>query len=92
MIYIQELIIAPSQEEHIWRKHRVTPEEVEEVCAADPWVLHGRDGSYAVYGRTEAGRFLVAFLYPRGQGVYTLATARELELPERRRYQKVRRK
>ena len=87
MFRIREVIVSPQQEEHIWVKHRVTPAEVEEVCFSDPWVLRGRDHSYAVYGQTEAGRYLVVFLYPRGRGVYSVATARGMDEAERRRYQ-----
>jgi uncharacterized protein len=86
MFLIRELIVSAAQEEHIWVEHRVTPEEVEEVCFSDPLVIRGRDGSYAVYGQTEAGRYLIAFLYPRGRGIFSLATAREMEQRERRRY------
>jgi uncharacterized protein len=86
MFLIRELIVSAAQEEHIWVEHRVTPEEVEEVCFSDPLVIRGRDGSYAVYGQTEAGRYLIAFLNPRGRGIFSLATAREMEQRERRRY------
>jgi len=69
MFHIREVIVSPQQEEHIWSKHQVTPEEVEEVCFGAPLVLRGRDRRYAVYGRTEAGRYLAVFLYPKGQGI-----------------------
>ncbi len=90
MFRVREVILSPQQEEHIWTEHRVTPEEAEEVCFSDPWVLRGRDRSFAVYGRTEAGRYLVVFLYPRGRGVYSLATARDMDEAEQRRYRSVR--
>jgi uncharacterized DUF497 family protein len=92
MFRIREVIVSVKQEEHIWVEHHVTPEEAEEVCFADPWILGGRDGSYAVYGQTEAGRYLVVFLYPRGAGVFALATARDMTQTERRRYQAQRRR
>lgn len=86
MFRIREVIVSARQEEHIWVEHRVTPEEAEEVCFSEPWVLRGRDDSYAVYGQTDAGRYLVVFLYPRGEGVFSLATARDMTQTERRRY------
>jgi uncharacterized protein len=86
VFYIKEIVITPLQEEHIWTKHGVTPEEVEEVCFSEPLVLRGRDESYAVFGQTEAGRYLAVFLYPKGSGVYSLATARDMTDRERRRY------
>lgn len=84
---ISEVIVSEETETHIWTKHQVTPDEVEEACLADPLILRGRDGSYAVYGRTAAGRYLSIFLFPRGHGVFALATARRMEDQERRRYQ-----
>ena len=92
MFYIREVVVSPAREEHIWTKHQVTPEEAEEVCFSEPLVLRGRDRSYAVYGQTEAGRYLVVFLYPRGQGVFSLATARDMTEAERRRYHGSRRR
>jgi hypothetical protein len=50
-------------------------------------VLSGRDGSYAIYGQTDSGRYLVLFIYPRGEGVFSLATARDVDQAERRRIQ-----
>jgi hypothetical protein len=84
---IRELLISSGQEEHIWVKHQVTTREVDEVCEAARLVLKGRDGSYAIYGQTAAGRYLVLFVYPRGRGVFSLATARDVEQTERRRIQ-----
>ena len=68
----------------------VTPEEVEEVCFPNPLIVRGRDKSLAVYGQSEAGRYLIVFLYPRGGGVYSLATARDINEAERSRYQRLR--
>ena len=45
MFRIRNVIVTPAQEEHIWNGHRVTPEEVEEVCFSEPLVIRGRDGS-----------------------------------------------
>jgi uncharacterized DUF497 family protein len=92
MVYVRDVVISPEQAEHIWSKHQVAMEEVEELCFANPWSLRGRDGSYAWYGQTEAGRYLAVMVYPRGQGVYPLATARDMTEQERRRYRQVRRK
>lgn len=87
MFRIRGVIVSPEQEEHIWVEHGVTPQEVEEICFSEPLVLRGRERSYAVYGQTDAGRYLVAFLYPRGEGLFSLATARDVTQAERRRYQ-----
>lgn len=90
MFRIRRVLVSPAVEEHIWSKHHVTPEEVEEVCFADPLPLRSRGGGYAIYGQTEAGRYLIVFLYPRGHGVFALASARDMEQRERRRYQRSR--
>jgi uncharacterized DUF497 family protein len=82
---IRELVISERQEEHIWVKHQVSIEEVDQACESAHLVLRGRDGSYAIYGQTAAGRYLVLFIYPRGDDVYSLATARDLTDSERRR-------
>ena len=90
MMHIREIRISAYVEEHIWTKHQVTPEEAEEVCFSGPLVRRGRDRSYAVYGRTDAGRYLIVFLYPdpQGGGVFRLATARDMEQVERHRYRR----
>lgn len=90
MIRVREIRVSDYTQEHIWTKHHVTPEEVEEACFSDPLVIRGRNRSYAVYGRTEAGRYLIVFLYPDpdGHGIFRLATARDMEQVERQRYQR----
>lgn len=85
MFRIRELVISERQEEHIWVRHQVTADEAEEVCEAARLVLGGRDGSFAVYGQTAAGRYLVLFLYPRHDDIFHLATARDMTPTERRR-------
>ena len=92
MFLIEEVLTSHRAEDHIWTKHHVTPEEAEQVCLSDPWVIRGRDDSVAVYGQTDAGRYLVVFLYPRSEGVFSLATARGMTRTERRRFQSHRRK
>lgn len=92
MFLIREVVTSRRAEEHIWIKHHVTPEEAEEGCLSGPWVIRGRDDSFAVYGQTEAGRYLVVFLYPKSEGVFSLATARDMTQTERRRFQSHRRK
>lgn len=79
------MVISSEQEDHIWIKHQVSTTEVYQVCFSDALFRRGRDGSLAVYGRTDAGRFVVVFLYPRGGGIYALATARDMNDAERRR-------
>lgn len=85
MFTLRELIISPSQEDHIWVKHHVTTREVEECCGEALLLVRGREGGFAIFGKTAAGRFLVLYIYPRGAGTFMLATARDLTQTERRR-------
>lgn len=86
MFFIRELLVSPEQEEHIWSRHHITLEEAEEVCFSQVLAVRGKDRSFAIYGQTVAGRYLVAILYPRHEGVYSLATARAMTQTERRGY------
>lgn len=81
---------------HIAR-HGVTPEEVEEVLAADPVWRRGRthqeSGRKSLYvlGRTEAGRYLFIVLSPRMRGRARCVTAMEMDEKARRYYERHRR-
>ena len=79
-------------EEHIAR-HHVTPTEVEDVTFGAPWVLRarGRD-TWAHYGQTDAGRYLLVILAQRGAGWYYPVTARDMTDAERRRYRQQQRR
>ncbi|MEK6407866.1 MAG: BrnT family toxin [Acidobacteriota bacterium] len=80
--------------EHIAR-HRVEPEEVEEIIYEDcypSWIMRGRrrvvhETRWRLYGQTCAGRYLivVAALYPQS-GVWRAVTAMEMDRRTRRRY------
>jgi hypothetical protein len=85
MFRLRDLIISDRQEQHIWDRHRVTPDEVDETCQTAHLVLRGRDGGHVIFGQTAAGRYLALFVYPRGADVYSLATARDMTDTERRR-------
>ncbi len=77
----------------IWSKHSVSEEEVYEVFENDDAAVKIRRservrGSYLVYGRTEAGRYLVVALFPKGKGRVNVATARDMTDAERQRYER----
>jgi uncharacterized DUF497 family protein len=88
---IHEFIWPEDRIEHIAR-HGVTPEEVEQVCFARPFVRRGKSEGenpvYYVQGQTEAGRYLfcVVIRFPDGRG-YPV-TAREMTEKEKRRFRK----
>lgn len=74
MIIVQ-LVWDADNTAHIAR-HNVTPEEVDELCKADPLVQQGKKGRLAVSGKTSTGRFLVVILDPEPEsGVYYPVTA-----------------
>ena len=68
---------------HIAR-HGVSPEEVEEACYDEPFVLKGRQGSYLIYSQTSDGRYLLVVARYKGQGIIRVITARDMTDAERR--------
>ena len=73
--------------EHIGQ-HHVEPEEVEEVLRSRYLLERGRWQRYYVLGQTSEGRYLFTVLARRQSGRYRVVTARDMEIPERRRYRK----
>ena len=78
--------------DHI-HKHRVTPEEVEEVIfEGEPFVRRGRGSGrnrrYYVLGQTRAGRYLQIVLGRVSGTTFKVITARSMKDDERRLYKK----
>jgi len=71
-------------------KHKVTPNEVEEVCYYNPLVFRTREGRYLLLGRSNAGRYLFIVLVPRGKGIVRVITARDMDFKERRLFKRKR--
>lgn len=71
--------------EHVAR-HGLAPHEAEAACRGRVVVRRGRHGTYLVYGRTEAGRYLLVVVRSLGQGLARIITAREMTSRERRFY------
>jgi uncharacterized DUF497 family protein len=86
---IHELIWPEDRIDHI-ALHKVTPEEVEEVCFSRPLIqrakAEGQNPVYYVLGQTAAGRYLfcVVIQFPDGKG-YPV-TARPMTPKEKRRF------
>ena len=75
--------------EKIEGKHGVTYEEAEEAClSSQRHVRRGREGLYKVFSRTEAGRYLLVVLAPRGNAVFAIVTARGMTGREARLYKR----
>ncbi len=91
MLYVNEVLFDEWNEEHI-AHHHVAPEEVEEVCLANPFVSKTREGRLRVIGQTEAGRYLTVILVHRGRGSYYPISARDATDAERRLYARQKRK
>lgn len=88
-------------EEVIWKqqflekiilKHQLYPEEVEEALRGKPVVRRQERGRrpgqdlYAVYGRTNAGRYIVVFIVRKAPRVGLPISAREMTPSEKSYY------
>ncbi|GLX10676.1 hypothetical protein Misp03_76020 [Microbispora sp. NBRC 16548] len=73
-------------EEHI-AGHGVSSMEVEEVVFTHPLrARRMRDDKFAVYGQTDAGRYLTVIVAPRPNNAYYVVTARDMNNNERKQY------
>ncbi len=63
MLVIRRMIWDAWNVAHIAR-HAVTPEEVEEICQADPQTEDAKKGRIRITGATSKGRIISAFLDP----------------------------
>ena len=68
---------------HIAR-HNVAPEEVEEACDNNPYILKGRGGTYLTYSQTDNGRFLLVIAKYKGKETVRIITARDMTERERK--------
>lgn len=68
-------------------RHGVMFGEVEEACYSDRrHVRRGRHGLYKVFSQTTAGRYLLVVLVDKSEGVWRVATARQMTPGERALY------
>ena len=78
--------------EKLAQKHDVTPEEVEEMFYGSPryrFVEKGHVESehlYTAMGRTEAGRYVIAFFIHKIDGRALIISARTMDNAEKKRY------
>ena len=77
----------------IWERHRVTPEEAEEVFFYDPCVLKSDrthsavEARYAVLGQTAKGRLLFVAFTVRSKQIRVIS-ARDMSQKEMREYRR----
>ncbi|MBN1369597.1 MAG: hypothetical protein JW954_05115 [Dehalococcoidaceae bacterium] len=87
MLYLNAIEIDDHILEKIESKHGVMLAEVEEICMSEKnHVRKGRQGLYKVFGQTQAGRYILAVLVNKSDGVWKVATAREMTKDEKRLY------
>ena len=73
-------------------KHRVMPDEVEQVLFSKPFIRRAEKGRvqgedvYVAYGQTTAGRYLVVFFILKYQMAALPISARDMTQAERRYY------
>jgi hypothetical protein len=90
---IDDFIWLPDIQEKLAVKHRVAQEEVEEVFFNRPHFrfieLGCTDGEnlYAALGRTDAGRYLIAYFIYEPKHMALIVSARDMDARERRRYE-----
>jgi len=89
MMRIEGILWSEESELHIWSRHRVSPEEVEAAAYSAGLVVKGRGRDvYEVFGKTEAGRYLVIVIRLLEHSLAAVITAREMSAAERRRYKR----
>jgi uncharacterized DUF497 family protein len=81
---IEEIIWLEDVEDKIIRKHRVWPEEAEDVLVGDPHMRFMERGHrpgedlYAAFGQTTGGRYLVVFFLRKPANTALIVTARDM--------------
>ena len=73
---------------HLALGRGIEPEEAEEVFAVAPLFRRTKRGHYAVFGRTIAGRLLVAVFEKKREGVMRVITGWDMDDAERRYYRR----
>jgi len=92
MMRLYEVIWKEAFVDKLERKHRVMPEEVEDVLFSKPHIRRAEKGHvqgedlYVAYGQTAAGRYLVVFFILKYQTAALPISAREMTPAERRYY------
>ena len=72
-------------------QHGVHPEEVEEACWNQPFILKGRNGSYLIFSQTNDGRYLLVVARYMSKELIRTITARDMTNRERKFCQSKRR-
>ena len=93
-MFIDDFIWLAEIVDKVETKHRLTPEEVEEIFFNRPHfrkIEAGlRDGEdvYSAGGQTDAGKYLVVFFIRKPNNTALIISARKMERREQKRYGK----
>jgi uncharacterized protein len=93
-MYIDDFIWLTEIATKVATKHRVTPDEAEEVFFNDPrfrFVESGHRSGEDVYsagGQTDAGRYLIVFFIYKGDNTALILSARDMDAAERKRHER----
>jgi hypothetical protein len=76
--------------EHIWERHHLRIEEVDEAFHDPEALIHhtGKYGRQVVYGKTGGGRYLIIIVEFKSRQSALLVTARQMTDSEKRRYKR----
>lgn len=86
---MREILWTEDSEDHIWTRHRVLADEVEQVVNTRPrWVRRGKEDTEQLYGVTDAGRYLLVVLSEAQDGRDFVVTARDMTDDERRTFRR----
>jgi len=91
-MYIDDFVWLTEIANKVATKHRVTPDEAEEVFFNNPKYRFVESGHrlgedvYSAGGQTDAGRYLIVFFIYKGDNTALILSARDMDAAERRRY------
>ena len=93
-MYIDDFVWLTEIANKVATKHRVTPDEAEEVFFNHPkyrFVESGHRSGEDVYsagGQTDAGRYLIVFFLYKGDNTALILSARDMNAAERKRHER----
>ena len=93
-MYIDDFLWLPDIVEKLWVKHRVLPEEAEEVFFNKPQIRFVESGYrsgedvYLAAGQTDGGRYVIAFFIRKPGNIALILSARDMDKKERKRYER----
>ncbi len=73
---------------HMQLRHGITPEEAEDVFAADPFFRRTKKGHYAAFGPTAGGRYLTIVFEKKARGIIRPITGWDMSRSEIQYYRR----